>query len=66
MQNKDMLMVKIWFLFIIHAYNKLRCVMKRHPTALAFLFVLQSVLIFLCFLLITHYVMINNLLIHLQ
>ena len=44
-----MLMVPICFLFIIHAYNQLRRVMKRHPQALASLFVLQSILIFLCF-----------------
>ena len=44
-----MLMVPICFLFIIHAYNQLRRVMKRQPTALAFLFVLQSVLIILRF-----------------
>ena len=44
-----MLMVPICFLFIIRAYNQLRSVMKRRPPALAFLFVLLSVLIFLCF-----------------
>ena len=44
-----MLMVPICFLCIIHAYNQLRRVMKRQLPALAFLFVLQSVLIFLCF-----------------
>ena len=37
------------FLFIIYAYSQLRCVMKRQPPALAFVFVLQSVLFFLCF-----------------
>ena len=42
-------MVPICFLFIIHAYNQLRRVMKRQPPALAFLFVLQSVLIFSVF-----------------
>ena len=41
-----MLMGPICFLFIIHAYNQLRRVMKRQPPASAFLFVL---LIFLCF-----------------
>ena len=49
MKNEDMLMVPTCFLFIIHAYIQLRRVMKRQPQALAFLFVLQSVLIFLCF-----------------
>ena len=44
-----MLIVPICFLFIIHAYNQLRRVRKRQPPALAFLFVLQSVLNFLCF-----------------
>ena len=44
-----MLMVLICFLFIIHAYNQLRRVMKREPPALAFLFVLQPVLSFLYF-----------------
>ena len=44
-----MLMVPICFLFIIHAYNQLRRVMKRQPPALAFLFVFQTVLIFLYF-----------------
>ena len=44
-----MLMVPICFLLNIHAYNQLRRVMKRQPPALAFLFVLQSVLIVLCF-----------------
>ena len=41
-------MVPICFLFTIHTYNQLRRVMKRQPPTLAFLFVLQSVLIFLC------------------
>ena len=44
-----MLMVPICFLCVIHAYNQLRRVMKRQPPALAFLFVLQTVLFFLCF-----------------
>ena len=44
-----MLVVPICFLFIIHTYNQLRRVMKRQPPALAFLIVLQSVLIFLWF-----------------
>ena len=44
-----MLMVPICFLFIIHAYNQLRRVRKRQPSALAFLLVLQSVYIFLSF-----------------
>ena len=44
-----MLMVPTCFLFIIHAYSQLRRVLKRQPPALAFLYVLQSVLIFLCF-----------------
>ena len=44
-----MLMVPICFLFIIHACNKLRRVRKRQSPALAFLFVFQPVLIFLCF-----------------
>ena len=59
-------MVPICFLFIIHAYNRLRRVMKRQPPALVFLLVLQSVLIFLCF---SSYYSIcndNNLLILLQ
>ena len=44
-----MLMVPVCFLFSIHAYNQLIRVMERQPQALAFLFVLQSILIFLCF-----------------
>ena len=44
-----MLMVSTCFSFIIHAYNQLRRVRKRHPPALAYLFVLKSVLIFVCF-----------------
>ena len=44
-----MLMGPTCFLFIIHVYNQLRHVRKRQPTALAFLFVLQSVLNFLWF-----------------
>ena len=42
-------MVPVCFLFIIHAYNQLRHVMKRQPPALASLLVLQPVLIFLYF-----------------
>ena len=47
-----MLIVLICFLCIIHPYNQLRRVMKRQLPALAFLFVLQSVLIFVFFFLL--------------
>ena len=53
-----MLMVQICFLFIIHAYNHLRRMIKRQPPALAFLFVFQSVLIFLC--LSSYYTLCND------
>ena len=70
-----MLMVPICFLFIKHAYNQLRRVMKGQPppplssisfsvcSSVSVLFFFVFVFVFL---LITHYVMINNLLILLQ
>ena len=51
MENEEMLMVPICFLFIIHAYNQLRRVMKRQPPAFL-LFFSQFYLFFLFFFLL--------------
>ena len=55
-------MVPISFFITTHAYNQLRHVRKRQPPSISFFYWFFSHFLFFCvFLLITHYLMINNL-----